>query len=121
MENLVATCREKGSVTSKKRNYSKRVRTPENIARVQSLEQSPMKSQRLLTVQRGIKGSCRNIMEKDMHHYIFTVGHELNLPDTLSRVEFCRWFLNEVKSRLLDSQFFISSDQAWFSLSGYVN
>ncbi|KAJ4433261.1 hypothetical protein ANN_15520 [Periplaneta americana] len=61
MQNLVAKWRGTGSVMNKNRNYPKRVRTPENIARVQeSLEQSPMKSQRRLPVQVGIKRiSCR--------------------------------------------------------------
>ncbi|KAJ4438211.1 hypothetical protein ANN_14150 [Periplaneta americana] len=34
MQNLVAKWRETGSVANKNRNYPKRVRTPENIARV---------------------------------------------------------------------------------------
>ncbi|KAJ4447744.1 hypothetical protein ANN_09752 [Periplaneta americana] len=56
MQNLVAKWRETGSVVNKNRNYPKRVRTPENIARVQeSLEQSPTKSQRRLSVQVRIK------------------------------------------------------------------
>ncbi|KAJ4451740.1 hypothetical protein ANN_03211 [Periplaneta americana] len=46
MQNLVEKWRETGSVANKNRNYPKRVRTPENIARVQeSLKQSPTKSQ----------------------------------------------------------------------------
>lgn len=90
----------------------------------ESLEQSPTKSQRCLSVQVGIKTLlCQNIIRKDLHlyPYKFTVVHEFKRPDELSRIEFCQWFLSEVKSGLLGPQFFISSDEAWFSLSGYVN
>ncbi|KAJ4447866.1 hypothetical protein ANN_09875 [Periplaneta americana] len=51
MQNLVAKLRETGSVANRNGNYPKRVRTPENISLVQeSLEQSPTKSQRRLSV-----------------------------------------------------------------------
>ncbi|KAJ4441295.1 hypothetical protein ANN_11149 [Periplaneta americana] len=122
MQNLVTKWRETGSVENKTSNYPKRVRTPENIARVQeSLEQSPTKSQRRLSVQVGIKRtSCRNIIEKNLrlYPYKFTVVHALERPDEPSRVELCWLFLSKVESELLDPQFFISSDESWFSLSG---
>ncbi|KAJ4438404.1 hypothetical protein ANN_14349 [Periplaneta americana] len=82
---------------------------------------SPTKSQCRLSVQVGIKRtSCRNIIKQVLHlyPYKFTVVHALERPDEPSRVEFCLWFLSEVESGLLDNQFFISSDEAWFSLSG---
>ncbi|KAJ4435021.1 hypothetical protein ANN_23594 [Periplaneta americana] len=72
----------------------------------------------------GIKRtSCGNIIKKDLHlyPYKFTVVNAVKHPDEPSRVEFCQWFLNEVVSGLLDPQFFITSDEAWFSLPGYVN
>lgn len=56
-----------------------------------------------------------------LYTYKFTVVHELKPPDTLARFEFYRWFLSEVESSFLDSQFFISSGEAWFSSSGYAN
>ncbi|KAJ4442518.1 hypothetical protein ANN_04105 [Periplaneta americana] len=87
-------------------------------ALTESLEQSPTKSQRHLSVQVGIKRtSCQNIIKKDLqlYPYRFTVVHALKRPDEPSRVEICRWFLSEVESGLLDPQFFISSDEAWFS------
>ncbi|KAJ4444292.1 hypothetical protein ANN_06084 [Periplaneta americana] len=109
------------TVANKNRNYPKRVLTPENIARVpESLEQSPTKSQRRLSVQVGIKRtSCRNIIKKGLHlyPYKFTVVHALKRPDEPPRVEFCRWFLSEVESELLDPQFFISSEEAWHVIS----
>ncbi|KAJ4429860.1 hypothetical protein ANN_22064 [Periplaneta americana] len=71
-------------MANKNRNYPKRVRTPENIVRLQeSLEQSPTKSQRRLSVQVGIKRTlCRNIIKKDLHLYAykFTLLHPLKRP-----------------------------------------
>ena len=100
VQNLMAKWCETGSVGNKNRNYPKRVRTPENIAQVNdSLQNSPTKSQRRLSVQVGIKrSSCQNIIEKDLHlyPYKFSVVHELKLPDKPARVQFGRWFLNEV-------------------------
>ncbi|KAJ4446106.1 hypothetical protein ANN_12798 [Periplaneta americana] len=90
----------------------------------ESLEQNQTKSQCCLSVQVGIKRTlCRNIIKKYLHPYPykFTVVHALKHPDEPSHIEFCRWFLSEVESGLLDPQFFISSDEAQFSLSGYVN
>ena len=60
MQNLVAKWRKTGSVLNQNRNYPKRIRTPKNIAKLkQSLEQSPTKSQRHLSMQVGIKmSSC---------------------------------------------------------------
>ncbi|KAJ4443120.1 hypothetical protein ANN_04770 [Periplaneta americana] len=56
MLNLVAKWCETGSLANKNRNYPKRVRTPENFARVQeNLEQNPTKLQRRLSVQVGIQ------------------------------------------------------------------
>jgi hypothetical protein len=53
--------------------------------------------------------------------YKTTVVHSLLPPDSEARIRYCRWFQESVFKGLLDSELTSYSDEAWYTLSGYVN
>lgn len=120
MQNLVAKLREKVSVLNKKSKYPKRVRTLENIVRVQEfLEQISTKSQRHLLVQVIIKRFCWNFIKNYIRRYPykFSVVHDLMPIDKHScvlsfSIDFwVKW--NRGFSILSFSILQIWSDSAW--------
>ena len=53
----------------------------------------------------------------ELRPYRISVVQELQQSDLVKRLQYCRWFRNEVG--VLENVFF--SDEAWFQLRGYVN
>jgi hypothetical protein len=57
-----------------------------------------------------------------LHPYRITSVDELKERDSVTRVEYCRWFRDIITASgedILDVTFF--TDEAWFHLLGYVN
>jgi hypothetical protein len=42
-------------------------------------------------------------------------------PDCEARIQYCRWFQELVFNGLHDQELTFYSDEAWYTLSGYVN
>ena len=85
---------------------------------------SPHKSLQKLNAQTGISlGSAHTAVRKMLkfYEYRMQVLHELIPEDYAKRVNYCRWFKNQIHGNngVLDQVFF--TDKAWFHLSGYVN
>ena len=68
--------------------------------------------------------SCVRILKEDLHlhYYRYTRVRDLKPADFQQRINYCHWFLGELDSATpMDPNFFICTDEAWFSLSGSVN
>ena len=65
-------------------------------------------------VQKHLLTCCE---KAKLHAYRISVVHELNEPDQVKRVAYCRWFQTLLKENpgILDYTWF--SDEAWFYLS----
>jgi hypothetical protein len=56
-----------------------------------------------------------------MYAYRVSVVQELKPRDLVKRLCYCQWILDNVSKGFIDPFLFISTDEAWFHLSGYVN
>lgn len=124
IQDLIKKWRTTGNVSNMKRDKQLTVRTPEAVANVQTIiGRSPSKSTRRLSQQVGIsRTSCRRILHGlKMHAYRVSVVQELKEVDLARRVRYCQWVLQEIAEGNVDPFLFISTDEAWFHLSGYVN
>lgn len=124
IQDLVKKWRTTGDVSNAKRDKQPTVRTPEVVANIADvIGRSPTKSTRRLSQQTGIsRTSCRRILHGlKMYAYRVSVVHELKPVDLVKRVRYCQWVLENISEGFLDPFLFISTDEAWFHLSGYVN
>lgn len=53
--------------------------------------------------------------------YKTTVVHSLLIPDCEERIQYSRWFQESIFNRLLDPELTFCSNNAWFTLSGYIS
>jgi hypothetical protein len=96
-----------------------------NIERVaNAIAQSPRKSTHRLAQQVNITHtSVRRILKNDLKLYPYKVQllHQLLPADSVHRVTFSEWFVNKCREENDFVQYLITSDEAHFHLSGYVN
>lgn len=128
---IVAKFREYGTVRNLPHDREKTALTPQVLATVASelagTTPSPStKSLRRVVLEHRNEGltygtAHRAVQALGLHPYRIRVVHELLPLDFDRRITFCEWFLNFVKTQpfILNDVFF--SDEAWFSLCGYVN
>jgi hypothetical protein len=119
---IVPNFRESGSII-KKKSGRPFVRIPEVVQNVrQIVEQHPSTSIRRLRQQVNLSyGTCHKILKKDINlfPYKIRVLQEIKPPDYPKRMDYCRWFEQNMNDEILDLTFF--SDEGWIDLGGYVN
>ena len=105
----------------KKCNHKSKVRTPENIEKVRkAVQQSPMRSARKQALALEMSSrTVRRILHKDLgfHPYKMIVVQELFDRDFINRSRCSQQILEKVPQNC----HFITSDEAHFHLSGFVN
>jgi AraC-like DNA-binding protein len=114
-----------GSISDLPHRRSCSVRTAEKIADIQglTLENRNVSIRKLAQQTEVSVGTVHKVLRKDlgMTPYKVTVVHELLPVDLDTRRHYSDWFIDVVQHQpdFLNTCFF--SDEAWFSLSGYVN
>jgi len=122
----VTNFREAGNANKKKSPGRPRTsRSAENCRRVaNTIEQSPMMSTCRLPQQVNVpRTSAHGILKEDLHLYPYKVQlvQQLLPPDKVQRKTFSDWFVNMCRLEEELMQYLITSDEAHFHLSGYVN
>ncbi|PSN33354.1 hypothetical protein C0J52_27713 [Blattella germanica] len=76
-----------------------------------------------LDAHSGISRSTVHVATKllKLKPYKIRNVHNLLPPDSVARIEFCRWFQQSVYDGSLDPGLTFFSDEAWFTLNGRVN
>jgi hypothetical protein len=118
---IVPNFRESGSII-KKKSGRPLVRIPEVVQNVrQIVEEHPSTSIRRLRQQINLSyGTCQKILKDiNLFPYKIRVLQEIKLPDYPKRMDYCRWFEENMNDEILDLTFF--SDEGWIDLGGYVN
>lgn len=114
-----------GTVCDRFAGSSRSVRTPENIRRVEeAVTASPTRSSNKHANALNLSDrTVRRILHDDLkfHPYKIQIVHQLSPQDAPNRLAFCREFVRLLGERadLMDN--LIMSDEAHFSLSGFVN
>ena len=121
-KNWVKKFKASGTTLSEKRCGSvRRVRTPENIKKIkQAIQQSPLRSARKHALALGFaRESVRRVLKLDLkfHPYKMIVVHELQMRDYQNRKVCCSEMLRSVA----ENENILTSDEAHFHLSGFVN
>ncbi len=120
---LVSKFRATGSVLNKERNRRRHVLTPEKIDAIKELlTQYPSTSHRKAAAALNTTPSTVYSATKllKLHPYRVNVVQELSPSDCPKRIAFCKWILR-FTNRVADFDYFFFSDEAWFTLDGYVN
>ena len=125
----VANFKNSGTVKNKSTEERKprepTVRTADNVAStLVSVNNSPKKSIRRRSVELKIpRESLRTILKTDLHlkPYTIQMHQRLHKASVKERLTMCRWFLSKIEedAEFLNNVWF--SDEAHFSLNGYVN
>lgn len=117
--------RKTGSIHLKKKGSIRSTRTPQNIEKVQEvMERSPHKSIRRLSQEVGVSTSSTYRMltlDLKLYPYKMQVTQQLKEKDKAARLEFAQWFVKKCDDNDEFLSLLITSDEAHFSLSGYVN
>lgn len=125
LRRCVDVFRDTGSITHRDRAGRPRVRTQNTVDDVrQRLNEQPTTSLRTLSQETGLSlGTCHTIVKKDLMLFPYKILalHELLPADHNRRILYCQWFQQNLMNNdeLLNLTFF--SDEAWFTLSGYIN
>ena len=87
------------------------------------LQNSPSKSLRCLSQQASIgkTNAWKATKLLKFHPYKLNVVQQIKPVDYDKRVRFCNWFNTQVHDGILGPQLTFFTNEAWFSLSGYVN
>jgi hypothetical protein len=103
----------------------KSVRTPQNVARMESaLQRSSTLSAHRHRVSLGISDrSKRRILHKDLHYHLYKIQivHALKDIDHANRLAFCQQLLNMINENPDLVNNILMSDEAHFHPSGFVN
>ncbi|XP_014782553.1 uncharacterized protein LOC106877993 [Octopus bimaculoides] len=120
---LIKKFRKTGSV-EKKKPVRRRIRLSDDVVEDirQRILRSPRKSVRRLSHGTGLSvGSCHTALHKSLKLYPYRVSslRELIPADFTKRLDYCKWFQENLDDNQLDMTLF--SDEAWIHLSGYLN
>lgn len=126
IQRLVKKFDETGCVTDKpKSGRPKTVRTNENIAAVsESVENEPTTSISRRSQELGISyGSLWRILHKDLHLHAYKIQltQKLKERDHLQRRNFASWIIEQRTTDPLFSSKILFSDEAHFTMDGFVN
>ena len=126
VRDLINKFLETGSVHDAARSGRPTVLTEQKLEDISDMMlKSPTKSIGKLAQQSGISyGSAYKAVRNELNLYPYKVSvvHELKPTDHEKRINYCEWFQRFIMRHgndVLDRTFF--TDEAWFSLSGFVN
>lgn len=114
-----------GSVTPKKHQRKRTVLTPTKVDEISQLMQaSPSISLRQLKSKTNVsQSSCYTVVRKmlKLRPYKISTVHKLLDVDPDARINYCRWMMQAITNGTINLDLTFFSDEAWFSLDGYLN
>jgi hypothetical protein len=119
---IVTKLRSTASVLDKNKSWKRYVLTEEKLDDIRArLEASPKKPFRLLALQCRLAECTAHTGTKFLKLRSDETAIVVLPPDCEARVRYCMWFQESAFKGLFNPELTLYSDEAWYTLSGYVN